>query len=136
MTTTKLAETAALIRTEVRESLERGYEPDPGPWCQEWLRTVIRHVTRDMDIDCPDHDRDGEPCPRPGRWSGLAMHRWTPEATMAVADLLEVVATEHRPVYAAPDKEPYTCTSCPGSWPCATHEAAQAVVRAVTGEQS
>ena len=60
------------------------------------------------------------------------------EALYAEADpdslaqlILERILTmtyEHLPVRAAPDKDPYTCAVCRGSWPCTSYESLEDLI--------
>lgn len=51
-----------------------GYEGD-AEWCPDWMYRVVRHVQRNMSIECPVHEPWNGPdtsdeCGQPGRYDG------------------------------------------------------------------
>lgn len=59
-------------------------------WCETYLRAGVRHLQRNVNLDCAEHDDTGDPsmCHVPDRYAGGHVARWDPVTARAVADLL------------------------------------------------
>jgi hypothetical protein len=95
----ELRTAAKLMRERATEAEQPGYDSDhPGrPWCLSWTYSAVRHVQRNLDIDCLEHEegteKEGE-CNRWGRYAGYHIAGMHPGVALAVADWLDVVAAE------------------------------------------
>lgn len=92
----KIRRAAKLMRERATEAEQDGYGSDhPGqPWCPSWTYTAVRHVHRNMSIDCSEHpDEDGSDkwleCNQWGRYAGYHIAGMTPAVGIALADVLE-----------------------------------------------
>ena len=90
-----LREAAATLQEAIDEASDPGYQADSAPLCPQWTYTAVRHVERNMDIECPAHD-DLDPddeCRRWGRYDGhLIALLGTVPAGQAIADWLVATA--------------------------------------------
>lgn len=121
----ELREAARLMRERAKEAEQAGYDSDhPGkPWCPEWTYTAVRHVQRNCDIECSEHEwgteKEGE-CNRWGRYAGYHIAGMHPGVALAVADWLDqyVGWIEGAVVWETPecthDDGPCRCARQPG----------------------
>ena len=92
-------EAAKLMRERAAEAEQDGYDSDhPGkPWCVSWTYTAVRHVQRNLDIECSEHEwgteKEGE-CNRWGRYAGYHIAGMHPGVALALADWLDEVAAD------------------------------------------
>lgn len=93
----ELREAAKLMRERAAEAEQDGYDSDhPGkPWCPSWAYTAVRHVQRNLDIECSEHEwgteKEGE-CNRWGRYAGYHIAGMHPGVALAVANWLDIEA--------------------------------------------
>lgn len=125
---------------------KRATEAATGQWCPTWTHQAIRHVQRNVDIDCPDHDDDGgavgEDCRRFGRYDGKHIAaEANPAHALAEVALWRGVAERHVAQAGGLDRK--ICQSCRRTdtqsrfvtWPCADLLAVVAACRAYAGGQ-
>ena len=80
----------------------------PAPWCVSYCYGAIRHVIRNCEDICSEHDgfgkgpEDWERCKRPGKYDGefVAAASWGYPAALALIDTLEAALREM-------DNDPY-----------------------------
>ena len=88
---------AELMRERAAEAERPPYGSDHAnqPWCPDWTWQAVRHVNRNMDMECPAHpwdsDSEGE-CNTWGRYAGYHIASWHPGVALAVADWLDYAA--------------------------------------------
>ena len=93
----ELRQAAKLMRERATEAEKPGYDSDhPGkPWCPAWTYSAVRHVQRNLDLDCVEHEygteREGD-CNRWGRYAGYHIAGMHPGVALAVADWLDSTA--------------------------------------------
>lgn len=148
-TAADLREVAADIRAKAAEAEQAGYgSDDPAkPWCSDWTYQAVRHVNRNMDMECPEHTwddgRDNE-CNTWGRYAGHHIAAWAPVVALAVADWLthlgDTLADDPSDYCGGEGHESWTpeggtyLVAC-NSWFCQNVDKAFAFVAAWRGEQ-
>ncbi len=125
-----------LAVAEIREA--RAKSAIPGPWCPTWTHDAIRHVQRNVDIDCSAHDDDGgavsEDCRRFGRYDGehIAAEA-NPAHALAEVALWRTIVSRH--VLVTDPGTDSWCRMCVvPEYPCADLLAVVAAARAYLGE--
>jgi hypothetical protein len=130
-----------LAVADLRE--QRARDVAEGPWCPQWVYQAVRHIGRNVDLECADHGYD---CPTWDRYDGafVAAEANPPHALAEIA-LWRAMAYEHRRSQIRVTADPHaltpvfrtvdTCSCGSGAWPCdrTVFAAAIAAARAYAG---
>ena len=94
-----LRHAAKLMRERAAEAEQAGYGSDhPGqPWCSSWTYSTVRHIERNVDMECTDHpwgsENEGD-CNTWGRYAGYHVAAMHPGVALALAEWLDEVAAD------------------------------------------
>ena len=79
-----------LTKAERDDLLKLVPSAGPLPWCKSWVYQSVRHIDRNVDIECfakDEHDKNGTDCNRWGRYDGDYVTAATAAAPRLLAQL-------------------------------------------------
>lgn len=98
----RLGEDEAVAR-EAADS--ESFEGGNASWCPGWLGTGIRHLVRNVDVECyePGHEDDPALCGRPARYAGTHIARHDPARVLVECEAGRRIVEQLWDYVAAPD---------------------------------